>query len=131
MNDKPIDQPREEDATPDRDAFPIVGIGGSAGAIDALMAFFPAASADCGLAFVVIQHLAPDHKSLLPELLARCTRLRIVEPKEDMAVEPNHVYCHHAEHDPDDRRRPPSPRATGATARATQPDRHVLHVAGP
>jgi two-component system, chemotaxis family, CheB/CheR fusion protein len=92
MNDKPIDQPREEDATPDRDAFPIVGIGGSAGGIDALMAFFPAVSADCGLAFVVIQHLAPDHKSLLPELLARCTRLPIVETTDDTVVRPNKVY---------------------------------------
>ena len=54
---------------------PIVGIGASAGGIDALQKFLPAVEPDCGMAFVVVQHLDPDHKSVLPDLLARSSRL--------------------------------------------------------
>ena len=73
-------------------AFPIVGIGASAGGIDALQQFFPAVPADCGMAFVVVQHLDPDHKSVLAEVLARSSALPVTKIEHEMAVEAGHVY---------------------------------------
>ncbi len=65
----------------------IVGIGASAGGLEALQEFFKAMPEKTGLAFVVIQHLSPDYKSLMDELLARYTRLRIVKVEDGMPVE--------------------------------------------
>ena len=70
----------------------IVGIGASAGGIEALKAFFSAVNADCGIAFVVVQHLDPEHRSLLPELLANVSRLPVASIEDQTPVEPNHVY---------------------------------------
>ncbi len=70
----------------------IVGIGASAGGLEALQEFFKAVPLDTGLAFVVIQHLSPDYKSLMDELLARQTKLRIRVIAEAMPVEPDTVY---------------------------------------
>ena len=74
--------------------FPIVGIGASAGGLAALEAFFSGmpADADPGMAFVVVQHLAPDHKSLLTDLIRRHTRMQVFEVKDGMAVQPNCAY---------------------------------------
>jgi two-component system, chemotaxis family, CheB/CheR fusion protein len=74
--------------------FPIVGIGASAGGLAALEAFFSAmpAHADPGMAFVVVQHLAPDHKSLLADLIRRRTRMQVFEVKDGLAVQPNCAY---------------------------------------
>jgi two-component system CheB/CheR fusion protein len=75
-------------------APPVVGIGGSAGAIDALQRFFEAVPDDLGLAFVVIMHLAPDRESELDEILARKTRMpvRQVGDHETAQLEPDHIY---------------------------------------
>jgi two-component system CheB/CheR fusion protein len=70
----------------------VVGIGGSAGALESFKAFFEAMPPDSGAAFVIIQHLAPAHKSLLTELLAQHTRMRVVEAQDNMPAEPNCVY---------------------------------------
>ncbi|HDQ08143.1 MAG TPA: chemotaxis protein CheB [Methanoculleus sp.] len=70
----------------------IVGIGGSAGGLEALEAFFHAMPADEGLAFVLIVHLDPTHKSITDELIQRCTTLKVTEAKDNTAVEPNAVY---------------------------------------
>jgi two-component system CheB/CheR fusion protein len=74
--------------------FPIVGIGASAGGLSAFEAFFSGMPADTdpGMAFVLVQHLAPDHKSILAELIRRCTRMRVFEVEDGMAVEPNCTY---------------------------------------
>jgi two-component system CheB/CheR fusion protein len=74
--------------------FPIVGIGASAGGLAAFEAFFSGMPADTdpGMAFVLVQHLAPDHKSILAELIRRCTRMRVFEVEDGMAVEPNCTY---------------------------------------
>jgi two-component system, chemotaxis family, CheB/CheR fusion protein len=81
------------DAAPRRKLpFPIVGIGASAGGLEALEAFFKACPADGGMAYVVVQHLSPDHQSLMAEILARRTTMPVTEIREDMAVEPDHVY---------------------------------------
>ncbi len=70
----------------------VVGIGASAGGLEALEAFFGHMPADTGLAFVVIQHLSPDFKSLMNELLARHTGMPIHRVEDGMAVEPNAIY---------------------------------------
>src|SRR3954468_24104404 len=71
---------------------PIVGIGASAGGIDALLTFFPAIIADSGLAYVIVQHLDPDHGSHLSELLARRSNVSVQVIHDDTAVEPNKIY---------------------------------------
>ena len=72
--------------------FPIVGIGCSAGGLEALQALLGGAPADCGMAFVIVQHLDPEHVSNLPELLQRATRMPVIEASERMTVKPGCVY---------------------------------------
>jgi two-component system CheB/CheR fusion protein len=72
--------------------FPIVGIGSSAGGLEALQKLFGAMPPDSGLAFVVAAHLDPTQKSHLTELLSRCTKMPVVEIKSSIKVEPDHVY---------------------------------------
>ena len=72
-------------------AFPVVGIGASAGGLEALEAFLGRLPRT-GMAFVVIQHLAPSKESHLPEILARSTRLPVVQATDGLTVEPDHVY---------------------------------------
>lgn len=72
--------------------FPIVGIGASAGGLEALEQFFSNMSADTGMAFVVIQHLDPTHVGILPELLQRVTSMHVQQAIDGLAVEPNSVY---------------------------------------
>lgn len=70
----------------------VVGIGASAGGLEALEAFFDGVKKPSGMAFVVIQHLSPDFKSLMDELLARHTDLPIHLVEDGMVVEADHVY---------------------------------------
>ena len=74
--------------------FPIVGIGASAGGLAAFVAFFSGMPADTepGMAFVLVQHLAPDHESLLTELIQRATPMKVVEVEDGMPVRINCVY---------------------------------------
>jgi len=71
---------------------PIVGIGASAGGLDAFKVFFSAMPAESGVAFVLIQHLDPTRESLTAELLGAYTRMRVVQAQDGMPVEPNRVY---------------------------------------
>lgn len=75
-------------------AFPIVGIGASAGGLAAFEAFFSGMPADRepGMAFVLVQHLAPDHDSLLAELIQRYTRMKVFEVEDGMQVQINCAY---------------------------------------
>ena len=75
-------------------AFPIVGIGASAGGLGAFEAFFSGmpATVEPNMAFVLVQHLAPDHKSLLSELIRRFTRMEVFEVEDGMVVRPNCAY---------------------------------------
>ena len=66
---------KEVDKTQPPD-FPVVGIGASAGGLAALESFFAAMPSDSGMAFVVVQHLSPDFKSLMDELLSRHTKMK-------------------------------------------------------
>lgn len=72
--------------------FPVVGIGASAGGVEALRTFFGACSPASGMAYVVIQHLLPEHESLMAEILGRCTAMPVRQIEEGMPVEPNCVY---------------------------------------
>ncbi|MFH1081497.1 MAG: chemotaxis protein CheB [Pseudomonadota bacterium] len=93
--DKAVETPTEQDTFSHEQAgFPIVGIGASAGGLAAFEAFFSGMPADVdpGMAFVLVQHLAPDHKSILTELVRRYTRMRVYEIEDGMAVRPNCVY---------------------------------------
>jgi two-component system CheB/CheR fusion protein len=73
-------------------SFPIVGIGASAGGLEALEKFFPKMPADSGMAFVVVPHLDPGHESMMTDLLGRRTEMPVTEAREGMAVEPDHIY---------------------------------------
>src|SRR5215470_6133185 len=70
----------------------IVGVGASAGGLEAFEQLLAALAEDTGMAFVLVQHLAPKHESILSELLAKSTRMPVVEVTEGVRVEPNHVY---------------------------------------
>ncbi len=72
--------------------FPIVGIGASAGGLEAFEAFFHACPADTGMAFVLVPHLSHDHHSLLTEILQRCTTMPVAQAFDQTLVEPDHVY---------------------------------------
>ena len=77
---------------PESNGFPIVGIGASAGGLEALTALLKALPPDTGLAFVIVQHLDPKHESLLPDLLARSTTMPVRQVTDGMFPEQNHVY---------------------------------------
>lgn len=74
------------------DALPaLVAIGASAGGLEAFRQFFQKMPPDSGLAFVVVLHLAPGRKSMLPEILARWTSMPVQEAQDGSAIEPNKV----------------------------------------
>jgi len=72
--------------------FPIVGLGASAGGLEALEQFLGHVPKGCGLGFVVVQHLDPTYKGIMVELLQRGTAMPVVQIKDRMKVEPGHVY---------------------------------------
>lgn len=85
----------ETGSPPDRQAdgrFAVVGMGASAGGLEAFEAFFRHVPADSGLAFVLVQHLDPEHASLLTEILQRHTAMPVIEAIDQLVVAPNHVY---------------------------------------
>src|SRR5690349_7369335 len=71
---------------------PVVGIGASAGGLEAFTRLLEHLGATTGMAYVFVQHLDPAHASLLPGLLARVTTMPVREVTAGMRVEPNHVY---------------------------------------
>src|SRR6187200_574762 len=70
----------------------VVGIGASAGAMDPLKEFFTGIGTESGLAFVVVQHLDPNHISYMSEVLARQTGMKVVEATDRVPVQANFVY---------------------------------------
>ena len=72
--------------------FPIAGIGASAGGLEALEQFLRRVPEKCGIAFVIIQHLDPTHKGIMPELLQRATGMEVRQVTDRMPVEPDCVY---------------------------------------
>ena len=72
--------------------FPIVGIGASAGGLDAFKRLLGAISEDSGMAYVLVQHLDPSHESILPEILQRVTTIPVLEITDDIPLAPDHIY---------------------------------------
>src|SRR5712692_3588974 len=72
--------------------FPIVGIGASAGGLEAFTHLLEHLPADTGMAFVLVQHLDPDHESALAKILARVTSMPVREVANELQIVPNHVY---------------------------------------
>jgi len=72
--------------------FYVAGLGASAGGLEALRGFFAAIPQDSGVAFVVIQHLSPDHPSQMAELLATCTQVPVTQIVDGEMIKPDHVY---------------------------------------
>jgi two-component system CheB/CheR fusion protein len=91
---QPPPEVEDEPAPPPRanNRVPVVGLGASAGGLDAFKKFFAHMPTDSGLAFVLVPHLDPDHASLMAELIGRHTRMPVVEAADHAAVEANHVY---------------------------------------
>ena len=77
---------------PSANLFPVVGIGASAGGLDAFKKLLKAIPEDSGMAYVLVQHLDPSHESMLPELLQKVTRIPVLEITHDVKVEPDHIY---------------------------------------
>lgn len=73
-------------------AFPIVGVGASAGGLEAFGQLLSALPAETGMAFILVQHLDPRHESRLSDLLARTTAMPVQEAAHGMKVLANHVY---------------------------------------
>mgnify|MGYP000453347743 CR=1 FL=1 len=72
--------------------FTVVGIGASAGGLEPLQEFFKNMPKNSGVAFVVVQHLSPDYKSMMDELLGRYTHMEIHRVYDGMKIEPDHIY---------------------------------------
>ena len=75
-----------------RSLFPIIGIGASAGGLEALELFLKNVPPSSGMAFVIVQHLDPTHKGILAELLQRSTPMPVQQITDDLVVKKNHVY---------------------------------------
>jgi two-component system CheB/CheR fusion protein len=86
--------PSDQDAADPEPSGPLryVGIGASAGGLEAIGTFFASMRPDTGLTFVVVQHLSPDHKSLMPELLSKRTSMPVVSAEDGVQVRPDSVY---------------------------------------
>lgn len=79
--------------------FPVVGIGASAGGLEALELFFTHMPPEAGIAFVIIQHLDPKHKSIMDELLKRRTTMKVLQAEDGVTIEPNSVYLNQPDKD--------------------------------
>ncbi|MBT2322309.1 PAS domain-containing protein [Variovorax paradoxus] len=82
----------EAKLTPSSLNFPVIGIGASAGGLEALLHFFEQMPAQSGMAFVTILHLSPKHESSAAEILQRATRMPVTQVTKDTAIEADHVY---------------------------------------
>jgi len=84
-SEAPVPQKTEQD-------FPIVGVGASAGGLDAFQRFLKAIPEDSGMAYVLVQHLDPNHESILPEILERSTKIPVHEITDKINLAPNNIY---------------------------------------
>src|SRR3954471_6603323 len=73
-------------------SFPIVGVGASAGGLDAFTQLLHELPVETGMALVLVPHLAPGHASSLAEILSRATPMQVTQAGERTSIEPNHVY---------------------------------------
>ncbi|HEV2500801.1 MAG TPA: chemotaxis protein CheB [Terriglobia bacterium] len=90
--EKTLAEPKQSAAPAERYLCPTVGIGASAGGLEALTDLLKHLPADTGMGFIVVQHLAPQHQSMLTELLARAAKIPVTEATDLEKVKPDHVY---------------------------------------
>lgn len=83
---------KEKSKTLSANFFPVVGVGASAGGLDAFKRLLRAIPENSGMAYVLVQHLDPSHESLLPEILQKSTNIPVLAISNDIKVEPNHIY---------------------------------------
>src|SRR5450631_1796676 len=72
--------------------FPVVGIGASAGGLDAFKKLIKAIPEDSGMAYILVQHLDPAHESILSDLLQKVTQIPVQQITDNIEVEPDHIY---------------------------------------
>ena len=84
--------PAGKPLTQSANLFPVVGIGASAGGLDAFKKLLKAIPENSGMAYVLVQHLDPNHESMLPEILQKVTPIPVLEITDDIKVQPNHIY---------------------------------------
>ena len=72
--------------------FPVVGIGASAGGLEAYKRFLKAIPENSGMAYILVQHLDPTHESMLPEILANQTTIPVLEITDNILLEADHIY---------------------------------------
>src|SRR6185436_9690223 len=72
--------------------FPVVGVGASAGGLDAFKKLLKAIPEDSGMAYILVQHLDPAHESILVDLLQKVTKIPVQEITNNVQVAPNHIY---------------------------------------
>ena len=77
---------------PSQNLFPVVGIGASAGGLDAFKKLIQAIPNNSGMAYILVQHLHPEYDSALPEILQRVTKIPVVEISDNVHVNPDHIY---------------------------------------
>ncbi|MFC1841217.1 chemotaxis protein CheB [Thermodesulfobacteriota bacterium] len=92
VNKKSLKKVKQEKKPREGIRFPIVGIGASAGGLETLKAFFSIMPPDSNMAFVVIQHLSPQHKSIMASLVDKHTLMNVCQIEDSVKIEPNHVY---------------------------------------
>ncbi|MFJ4068598.1 CheR family methyltransferase [Pseudomonas sp. NPDC089996] len=84
--------PQNPALSPSHLDFPVVGIGASAGGLEAIRTFFQQMPGDCGMAFVVVLHLSPDHQSVADRIIQEATPMPVRQVTEPVPIERNHVY---------------------------------------
>jgi two-component system CheB/CheR fusion protein len=84
--------PKKDSLTSNSQQFRVVAIGASAGGLEAVTAVLRTLPVNLGMAFVLIQHLDPKRRTMLPELLSRTTRIPVLEARNAMRIDPNHIY---------------------------------------
>jgi two-component system CheB/CheR fusion protein len=83
---------KENLKTLSKDIFPVIGVGASAGGLEAFKKLVKAIPANSGMAFILVQHLHPEHESSLPEILQRETKIIVQEISDNVEVKPDHIY---------------------------------------
>lgn len=92
LSQRSPDVPQRPGLTPSDLPFAVVGIGASAGGLLAVQRFFENMPNDCGMAFVIVFHLSPRHRSSLDKLVEKSTRMPVIQVKGPVPIEKNHVY---------------------------------------
>ncbi|WP_295797703.1 CheR family methyltransferase [Mucilaginibacter sp.] len=88
----PLPDSAHHDTVPSENQFPVVGIGASAGGVEAFKLFLKSVPPDSGMAYVFVQHLHPGYESYLPEIFQKVTKIPVRLIADNIHLEPNHVY---------------------------------------